>query len=81
MRATPDRACIRCPLPISPPMNTPPPLLEVINVRKAFPKADGSELLVVAPLDVSGRSEVHLGAADGPALVFADLPYALTDAA
>jgi NitT/TauT family transport system ATP-binding protein len=33
-------------------MNTPPPLLEVINVRKAFPKADGSELLVLEDVNL-----------------------------
>jgi NitT/TauT family transport system ATP-binding protein len=33
-------------------MNAPPPLLEVINVRKAFPKADGSELLVLEDVNL-----------------------------
>jgi len=33
-------------------MNSSPPLLEVHNVRKAFPKADGSELLVLEDVNL-----------------------------
>ncbi|MFO1466722.1 MAG: nitrate/sulfonate/bicarbonate ABC transporter ATP-binding protein [Steroidobacteraceae bacterium] len=42
-------------------MNTPPPLLEVHNVRKAFPRADGSELLVLEDVNLQLGSGQIMG--------------------
>jgi folate-binding Fe-S cluster repair protein YgfZ len=47
------------------------------NVVIAARTAQGVELLAVLQADAAESGDIHLGAADGPALQLADLPYQL----